>query len=94
MNSSALTEIKKERFSSLILKLNSYFFLSEKSVNETYGSLDFGIKVPNSLIRSLMLNRLRLSTTKQKQQSPRLGTIWKHSNLQNKLWNQEQLKPS
>lgn len=31
----------------------------------TYGSLDFGIKVPNSLIRSLMLNRRRLSTTKE-----------------------------
>lgn len=31
----------------------------------TYGSLDFGIKVPNSLMRSLMLNRRRLSTTKE-----------------------------
>lgn len=32
----------------------------------TYGSLDFGIKVPSSLIRSLMLNRRLLSTRKIK----------------------------
>lgn len=33
----------------------------------TYGSFDFGIKVPNSFILSLMLNRLLLSTVEQKQ---------------------------
>lgn len=32
---------------------------------QTYGSLDFGIRVPSSLIRSLMLNRRLLSTAEK-----------------------------
>lgn len=38
------------------------------TVSGTYGSLDFGIKVPNSLIRSLMLNRRLLSTAQQERE--------------------------
>lgn len=35
---------------------------------ETYGSLDLGIRAPNSFILSFMLNLLRLSTTQSKTQ--------------------------
>lgn len=48
-------------------------------VNEmfiTYGSLDFGINVPNSLIRSLMLNRRLLSTTEQKNRRKKTKLKW------------------
>lgn len=66
-------------FPPLFLNLTPFFlpsppmisFYKVRKVNKTYGSLDFGIKVPSSLIRSLMLNRRLLSTTKQKQERER-----------------------
>lgn len=45
------------------------------TVSGTYGSLDFGIRVPSSLMRSLILNRRLLSTTKQEHEKTKTKSL-------------------